>query len=116
MAGRAWIPMKCSSSLASFTGSFENVEGTWNLRAGTIVSSERPGQATSEGRQMTGAFGISPDYRGCPSCSADGYAKCGKCGRLSCWGSSNPRFRCGFCSHEGDVSGSIQSAGASDWS
>ena len=69
---------------------------------------------SGEPAAVTGAFGLSAEYRGCPACRADSFARCHSCNEISCGQSSDPRFRCGFCGETGPVSGFIDSLRPTD--
>jgi hypothetical protein len=70
---------------------------------------------SGEPAAVTGGFGLSAEYRRCPACRADSFARCHSCHEISCWQSSGPRFRCGFYGATGPVTGLIDSLRATDW-
>jgi hypothetical protein len=94
---------------------FRRVGEQWQLTAVDDDTPSAPGAPAPSGSlPVTGPFGLSPEYRGCPGCGSDSYVRCGACGGLGCWRSSDPIFRCGACGHRGPVSGPIESLGALD--
>jgi len=93
-------------------GRFEFSGGTWYLTSAAEVSAVQSSSPAMG--PLSGSFGLSPEYTGCPGCRADSIVCCGVCGELSCWQSSDPRFRCGFCGNEGVVSGRIEQVKPSD--
>ena len=116
----AWVRFHCATSSSAGDGpagparvaTFRRVGEVWQL---TAVDDDAPGApASAGGLPVTGPFGLSPEYRGCPGCGSDSYVRCGRCGGLGCWRSSDPIFRCGACGHRGPVSGPIESLGALD--
>lgn len=70
---------------------------------------------SGEPAAVTGAFGLSAEYRGCPACRADSFARCHSCRGISCRQSYDPCFRCGFYGATGPVSGLIDSLRVTDW-
>ena len=109
---KTWVLMKCSRSPMTMISEFEFSGGAWYLTRATEISRGQSGPPQME--PVAGTFNLSPDYTGCPGCRADSIVCCGACGELSCWKSSDPRFRCGFCGNEGVVSGRIEQVRPSD--
>ncbi len=117
----AWVRFHCATSASSAgdgpaspprVATFRWAGEEWRL---TSVDDDAPGAPASAGAlPVTGPFGRSSEYRGCPGCGNDSYVRCGRCGGLGCWRSSDPIFRCGACGHRGPVSGTIESLGALD--
>jgi len=108
---KTWVLMKCSRSPITMISEFEFSGEAWYLTSATEISD---GQSSSPDMEpLAGTFDLSPEYTGCPGCRADSIVCC-SCGELSCWKSSDPRFRCGFCGIEGVVSGRIEQLKPSD--
>lgn len=90
--------------------------GRFGRQGGNLVlkgaSRQRPGSVLPTSGSLAqaqdgGAFTISADYRGCPSCGASSIVRCSGCNQLACWDSSQPVFNCPSCGHSGEVSGVI---------
>jgi hypothetical protein len=108
----AWVAFYCGEDRQQRVATFRLIDGSWHLAtvAGDIVEEGGdPGDFPVAGR-----FAVSPTYPGCPSCGNDSYIRCGTCGSLSCWKSSETSSLCGHCGHRGRVTGSIDSVKALD--
>lgn len=110
---QAWVPMKCGQSSQAMIAYFELSDHCWYLTSVTSVPAEQT--AAHAATPMVGQFSISEKYNGCAGCNADSYVRCGSCSKLGCWNTSDPHFRCGWCGHTGNVSGSIDSLSPADW-
>jgi hypothetical protein len=112
MASTAWVRMYCSADRQPRVAVFRSAGETWLITE--VDQSPPPPPDTAGGLPVAGQFGISPSYRGCPSCGNGSYARCGNCGELGCWKSTEPHFTCGNCRRGGRVSGELDSLGALD--
>ena len=100
------------SGRPALVAEFRRVGAEWQLAA---VADDAPGAPAVTGAlPLSGPFGIDPGYRGCPRCGADSYVRCGACGGLSCWRSTDRMSTCGACGRRAPVSGRIESLGALD--
>jgi hypothetical protein len=111
--GSLWVRFHCSTDRSTRTATFRRVGDEFQLaRVGPepIPADGAPGG----GLPVNGSFGLSPEYRGCPGCRSDSYVRCGSCGELGCWRSTQPYFTCGHCGNGGRVQGSITSISALD--
>jgi predicted RNA-binding Zn-ribbon protein involved in translation (DUF1610 family) len=112
MAQRAWVQMYCGQDRRARVATFQLFAEEWQIFS--VGGPEPSAEGAAGGLPVSGAFGISTGYEGCPGCGADSYARCGACRQLGCWRSSEPVFTCGNCGHGGPVSGRIESLGALD--
>jgi predicted RNA-binding Zn-ribbon protein involved in translation (DUF1610 family) len=103
------VSFTCSSTGHPAVGRFAWLEGSWLLVG---ASRQRPGTTLppeDSAQTRTGRFGLAADYRGCPTCRADDYVRCGACRQLACYDNSWPMFTCPTCGNGGPVSGGIDS-------
>lgn len=107
----AWVSFGCSTSGRQLLAVFRNSGTGWQL---TSVQENESGSAAPGQVRLAAPFSVSPEYRGCPSCESDSFVRCGTCGRLACWRSTEPRFNCPGCHTSGIVSGSIEAVDAQD--
>lgn len=111
-ANNAWVRFFCSKDRRARVATFTKAGYEWQLVS--VNNTEVGGQAKPGAFPVTGRFGISPRYSGCPGCGNDGYVRCSVCGELGCWASSSPHFTCANCGRSGEVSGVIESVNAVD--
>lgn len=105
----SYVRLACSRTRTAMMARFVRAEtGTWDLTGASPHGSVAQFQAEHVAHEVTGPFGISPEYPGCPQCRADSYVKCGVCARLSCW-QSGTLSTCGWCGNTAPVSGQIES-------
>jgi hypothetical protein len=112
-AGTAWVWMYCSGDRRARVATFRLSAEEWQLTA--VGGPEPVGEGGGGGGlPVSGRFGLAPGYRGCPGCGSDAYVRCGSCGGLGCWRSSETHQTCGNCGNRGPVDGAIDSLGALD--
>src|SRR5688500_2221930 len=63
---------------------------TWSFRINEKVARREK----YEGTIINGTIQVDPGFPVCARCAADSFAKCGTCGRLSCWMSGDPQWFC----------------------
>lgn len=111
-AQTAWVSMYCSRDKKARVAIFRRVGSEWQL---TSVGNPAAGGNAAGGKlPVTGRFGLSPEYRGCPACGNSSYCRCNACGQIGCWQHTESYYTCGSCGQGGHVSGSIESLGALD--
>jgi hypothetical protein len=109
----AWVPMGCANSLLTMVAHFQLSEVSWYLIEAHEAARLAPG--STDLSQLAGTFLVGAEYSGCPGCRADSFVRCNNCGSLSCWLSSDQRFKCASCQLTGLVSGRVDSVRLSDW-
>lgn len=109
----AWVPMGCASSLLTMMAHFQLSEDSWYLVEAHEAARLTP--ASPDLSQLAGMFLVGAAYGGCPGCRADSFVRCNTCGSLSCWLSSDRRFKCAACGITGLVGGRVDSVRLSDW-
>lgn len=107
----AWVRMYCSRDRQARVATFRQVGPEWQLAS---VGGQAPSGGAGAGLPVAGRFSFVPGYQGCPGCGSDSYVRCGSCGQLGCWRSTEAYFSCGNCGRSGLVSGAIESLGALD--
>jgi hypothetical protein len=106
------VSLTCSSTKHPAVGRFVWMDGSWNLAA---ASRQRPGTsipASDSQPARTGKFGMTDDYKGCPSCGSGSYVRCGRCAQLACYDYSWPNFSCPTCGITSQVTHGIDSISA----
>lgn len=80
---------------------------TWAFPIGESHAQGEKYQATS----VNGGLLLDSGFPGCPRCGANSFALCSQCGKLSCWSTTSPHWRCDWfpCTATGSPSGSITS-------
>ncbi|MEV6301124.1 hypothetical protein AB0M02_17075 [Actinoplanes sp. NPDC051861] len=111
-ARTAWVPMYCSGDRQARVATFRQAGQEWQIVE--VGGPEPIGESGGGGLPVTGGFGYAPGYRGCPACGREAYVRCGPCGQLGCWRTTEELFTCGNCGISGPVSGAIDSLGALD--
>jgi hypothetical protein len=109
-AVKSFILMKCPDNEVYIVGVLYEQQGSWVLKYSAIASPSVVISPTDK-RMISGTFGVSPEYAGCPACKATGYVKCSSCQQLSCWADVESTFTCGWCGTTGTVDGLITSIG-----
>ena len=107
-SGDLLASVTCSSTGHPGVGRFRRVGSDWQLVG---VSRQRPGSVLPPNGPLVaaaqGAFTVTDTYRGCPSCHADNFVRCGQCQALACWDTTWPTFSCPSCGNSGPVEGEI---------
>ena len=97
------VPVTCGETQKAFYARYDKAySGKWVLAYGVK-------DVPSTNEKFVESFKIDlsdsmagPQYK-CPYCGARHFAKCGACGKLTCfdWGRD---FKCAHCGHQGEVS------------
>ena len=100
------VNLPCATTGQPQVGRFELAGEGWTLIG---VSRQRPGSIfrSEAAAQLSGSFGTSPGYAGCPSCGAKQFAQCGYCSALACYESSRRVLHCPACGRQCPIEGLI---------
>lgn len=102
----AIVLSRCQKHGAEFGIRFEKIADNWTadwaflLKAGT---SKREGYGET---RLTGSFGFSDKYPGCPGCSNSSAFLC-SCGKVSCWDAVLRTVICPWCNNTVKLEGAI---------
>jgi len=99
----SYVPIRCQRNGVTMVAEFRQREAGWQLLSATPVVAESPAPAT---KTLTGAFDVSPSYRGCTGCGDRGITLC-RCGQLGCWDGAQSRVRCASCGTTATIMGNI---------
>jgi hypothetical protein len=106
MPRSAWVGFHCSTRGVPATARFEETSGGWEL----VETVPRGAGAGTAGQvALRGVFTVSSRYRGCSTCSASSFVKCGnvtdgaQCGALGCWNYPERTWTCRRCGWSGQV-------------
>jgi hypothetical protein len=113
MAENAWLNFYCETDKQVRVATFRLVGKEWHLIE--VSADPLPEGGAIPGRiPMTGPFGDSSDYTGCPGCGAETYVRCGACGEVGCWHRASVTHTCAKCGNHATVEGVIESIDAMD--
>lgn len=92
------IMSKCRHSKAPFGIRIEQREDTvWYCTWAFKISEKKASGEGYMNNKISGQVEFDSGYPGCPHCGGNGWVKCGKCGRLACWGTDAAKFTCPWC-------------------
>lgn len=91
------IPARCSRTKGTLGIRLEEIStNSWFATWAFKLSENSVKREGYDKFVITGTFGVSPQYPGCPFCEANSYFLC-NCGKVSCWNTLIPEITCPFC-------------------
>lgn len=97
------VPAKCQHTGKMYGIRSERRDDGWHMNWAFELSEEEVERENFEEESISGQVVIDPEYPGCPYCGGNGFVRCGKCGKLSCWGEEGALFSCQHCGHTSKI-------------
>lgn len=110
---RLWIPMKCGTTGADLTSEFVLGSTDWFL---TSSGAARGGGGRAGRLDVSGNFLVDAAYRGCGTCGANSFVRCGDCANLTCSTFGATHFTFPWCGGGGVITPGVSDVRAADGS